>query len=121
MKTPAVDGSARGLHRVLAALERVDLAVVRNHSKRLRAIPGGKGVGRIARMHERDAGDEVLVQQVGIEIRHLPCLHHALVNQRPLGKTRHVEFDALLLQRALDAFSQHKQPNVRGEFGFLPG
>jgi len=79
------EGAARhadlvALHPVHVALERVDLAVMRQHAERLRQPPLRKGVGGIALMIDGEIAHEPRVQQIGIEHRHLLGQHHALVD-----------------------------------------
>ena len=70
-----------GAHPVAVALDGVDLAVVRDHPERLRERPRREGVGRVARVHERELGGEALVGQVGVERLELQGGDHALVDE----------------------------------------
>jgi hypothetical protein len=81
-----------GFHPVDVALQRVDLAVMGQHSEGLRQPPLREGVGRIALVIDREGGLEALVLQVGIELRHLLGQHHALVDDRPAGQRTEVQF-----------------------------
>ena len=71
-------------------------------------------------MHQRDARDKVLVEQVGVKIGYLPGLHHALVDDSLIRKARHIDVSALLLHRLLNALSQHKEAHVGGQLIFRP-
>ena len=86
-------------HPVAVALHGVDLAVVRDHAERLRERPGREGVGRVARVDEREARGEPLVAEVRVERLELQRRDHALVDQGA-GRQRR-EVGAELALRAL--------------------
>ena len=68
------------LHPGDIALQRVDLAVVTNHAERLRAFPGGEGVGAVALMKNGNGRLEIGVVQIGVEIGQLRGHKEALVD-----------------------------------------
>ena len=78
----ALHDSLPRVHRVLVAAQGIDLAVVAEATKRLRALPGREGVRRKARMHHREVGLEVRVGQIPVEGQHLLAGKHALVDDR---------------------------------------
>ena len=95
-------GLARA-HPVLVAHERVDLAVVGDEPVRVRERPAREGVGREARVHERQRRRRPLVAQVGEERRELVRDEHALVDHRARGHRRDVDvLDRGLLDQAAD-------------------
>ena len=69
----ALEARLAGVHPVGVAAHRVDLAVVRDVTIRVRAVPARKGVGAEPRMHQRERGldrripevEEVLVELTG--------------------------------------------------------
>ncbi len=75
-----------GLHPGGVALERVDLAIVREHVKRLGERPGGEGVGRIALVIDRDRRRVQGIAQVGIELGQQRRHQQALVDQGATGE-----------------------------------
>ena len=56
-------------HPVAVALQRVDLAVVRDHAVRVRQRPRREGVGREAAVHQRQRRLDARVDQIGEELR----------------------------------------------------
>ena len=79
------------LHPVDVALQRVDLAIVREHAEGLGEPPCGEGVRRIALVEDGEGRDETLVFEIGIEIRELFGEEHALVDERPRRQRADVE------------------------------
>ncbi len=79
------------LHPVEIAAQGVDLAVVGEHAERLGERPGRPGIGRVALMEDREARDEPLVLQIGVEHRELLGQEQALVDHRPTGQRADVE------------------------------
>ena len=77
-----VEAGLVALHPVDVAQDGVDLAVVGEHAERLGQLPVREGVGRIALVEDREARDEALVEQVGIEGRQMLGEEHALVDDR---------------------------------------
>eukprot|EP00982_Pelagococcus_subviridis_P002393 18522-Pelagococcus_subviridis.AAC.8 len=75
-----VDESLAREHPVLVPLERVNLAVVAHHVKRLRAVPRRERVRGEPRVHQRQIGGESLVLKVGIVRHHLVRLELPLVH-----------------------------------------
>ncbi len=69
-------------HPVAVALDRVDLAVVRDEPERVRQRPRRERVRREAAVHEADRAGEPLVGQVGEELTELIGREHALVDER---------------------------------------
>src|SRR3546814_10465467 len=81
------EGEARHLdlvarHPVAVAADRVDLAIVREAAERLRQPPLREGVGRIALVEDRDAADETIVDEIGIEDRQRFGEEQPLVDDR---------------------------------------
>ena len=68
------------VHPVHVAAQRVDLAVVRDQPVGMRALPAREGVGREARVHQRQRRLDAVVAQVGIELRQLVAVEHPLVD-----------------------------------------
>ena len=94
-------------HPVEVALERVDLAVMRQHAEWLRQPPLREGVCGIALVIDRKGRFKPLVHQVGVKLRHLFGQHHALVDDRPARhrsniKRRHPCGDCRLFDPAAD-------------------
>ena len=89
------------LHPVDVAQDGVDLAVMGEHAEGLRQLPLREGVGRIALMEDREARDEALVEQVGIEGRQMLGEEHALVDDRAAGQRADVELGDVLGDRRL--------------------
>jgi hypothetical protein len=70
-------------HPEAVALDGVDLTVVRNLAKRLGKPPGGKRVGAVSLVEERDGTDGLRALQVQIEGGEILRQEHAFVNNRP--------------------------------------
>ena len=87
------------LHPVQVAAQRIDLAIVRERAERLRQLPRRPGVGRVALMEHREAGDEARVLQVGIKHRQLFGQEQPLVDDRPARQRADV--------KAVDVLGQH--------------
>ena len=82
----------------------VDLAVVGERAERLRELPCGEGVGRIALVEDREVGDEARVAQVGVEVVDVLGEEHPLVDHRPAAQRTDVEIgDVQRQHRLLDA------------------
>ena len=75
-------GNFMALHPIDVALQRVDLAIVREHAERLRETPLRERVGAVALVIDHDGGDETLVFEIGIERVDLRGEEHALVDER---------------------------------------
>ena len=82
-----------GAHPVAVALHGVDLAVVRDHAERLGQRPGGEGVRRVARVHQRETRRETLVGEVRIERFELESRDHALVDEGARTQRREVRLE----------------------------
>jgi hypothetical protein len=85
-----------GAHPVAVALDRVDLAVVRDEPVRVRQLPGRERVGREPRVHQRDRAGEAAVRQVGEERLQLGGGEHPLVDHGAAGQAGKVDPDVLL-------------------------
>ena len=77
-----------GAHPVAVAAQRVDLAVVREHAVRVSELPAREGVGREARVDEREPAHDALVAQVRVVARQLRCGQHSLVDDRARRQAR---------------------------------
>ena len=97
-------------HPVAVALDRVDLAVVRDHAERLSERPRRERVRRVPRVHERELRGEALVGEVGVERLELQRRDHALVDHRAARQRREVE-----LEFALGALAQAEGQAVEGD------
>ena len=80
------------------ALDRVDLAVVRDCAEGVREFPGGERVRRIALVDDRERRDEVRVGEIGIELLYLRREEQSLVDDR----ARRAGADIGVLCRFLD-------------------
>ena len=76
-------GALSGPHPGHVAVEGVDLAVVAEEAERLGALPGGRGVGRVALVEHGEGDLEGGVGQVGIEGGELVGRAQRLVGHRP--------------------------------------
>ena len=85
-----------GAHPVAVALHGVDLAVVGDHAERLGERPGREGVGRVARVHERELRREPLVGEVRVERLQLQRRDHALVDEGAGRQRREVDAELVL-------------------------
>ena len=91
-------------HPVLVATDGVDLTIMRQHTKRLRQLPGWHGVGRIALVIDGEGRHETRVQQVREEGCHLLGKEHPLVDDRAARHRADVEIgDQLCRHRLFDA------------------
>ncbi len=104
-----------GRHPVAVALDRVDLAVVRDEAVRVGERPRREGVRGEPGVHERDRGGEAPVGQVREEGLQLTGGEHALVDDGPRGERR--EVDAGL---ALGALAQREGLAVEVDALALP-
>ena len=93
-----------GHHPVAVALDRVDLAVVRDEAVRVGERPAREGVRGEPGVHERDRGGEAAVGQVREEGLQLAGGQHALVDDGPGGERREVHVGL-----ALGALAQHER------------
>ena len=89
------------LHPGHVALDRRDLAVVAERPERLRAAPGGRGVGAVAAVEQHEARGVVRVAQVGIEPPDLRQLGEPLVDDGAVRQARDREVVADLLAQHL--------------------
>ena len=78
---PALHDAFAGLHPVLVAAQRVDLAVVAHESVGLGAVPARKGVRREPRVHHGQVALVVRVVEIVEEVGQLARRQHALVDQ----------------------------------------
>ena len=69
-----------GVHAGAVAPDGVDFSVVREHAQRLGAVPGGRDVGGVALMEEREGRGEGGVGEVGVEIGEQTAGAHGLVD-----------------------------------------
>ena len=102
-----------GPHPVAVALDRVDLAVVRDEAERVGQRPARERVGREPAVHQRDRRLVALVAQVGEEQRQLVGGQHALVGDRPRRQRGEVERAAGLDGGPLGALAQHEGPPLQ--------
>ncbi len=82
-------------HPVDVAAQRVDLAVMGEIAERMRQLPGREGIGREARMHQRQRGFRALVLEVLVEAGEPLGDHHALVDDGARRAARDIEGGAL--------------------------
>ncbi len=73
------------------AAQRVDLAIVDEQAVGVRALPAGRGVGGVARVHEGERGLHRGVREVHVEAAHLGGDQHALVDDGPRAHRAHVK------------------------------
>ncbi len=92
-----------GLHPVPVALDRVDLAVVRDEAVRVGERPRREGVRGEARVDQGDGRGEAAVGEVGEEGLQLAGGQHALVDDGAGGERREVDTGL-----ALGALAQHE-------------
>ena len=103
------------LHPVRVALERVDLAIMRQHPERLRQPPLREGVGRIALVIDRKRALEPFVHEVRVEHRHLLGQHHALIDDAAAAQACHVEsHDPGRLHRLFDTAADDIKLPLKG-------
>ncbi len=91
-----------GAHPVEVALDRVDLAVVRDHPVGMRQRPFRESVGREALVHERERRDAALVGEVLVVDADLVGEQQTLVDDRAGRHRRHEEFLAVDQAQRLD-------------------
>jgi len=89
-------------HPVEVALDRIDLAVVRDHPVRVRQFPRRERVGRKALMHQRDGADHARVAQVLVVAADLVGQQEPLVDDRARRHRRHEVLLAVLQPQRLD-------------------
>ena len=80
-----------GVHPVDVAAQRVDFAVVRDVAVRVRQLPGGKGVGGEALVHQAQRAHHIGVAQLGVEIGDLRGQQQAFINDGAGRERRDVE------------------------------
>jgi hypothetical protein len=79
------------VHQVRVALDRVDLAVVREHPERLRPLPRRHRVRREAGVEHRQRRLEAFVREVRIEVRESRSVGHRLVDDGEERAARRIE------------------------------
>jgi hypothetical protein len=89
------------LHPGDVALDGRDLAVVAERPERLRAAPGGRGVGAVAAVEQHETRGVVRVAQVRVELADLRQLGEPLVDDRAVRQARDREVVADLLAQHL--------------------
>jgi hypothetical protein len=100
------------LHPRAVAEQRVDLAVVGQQAERLRQLPGGERVGRVALVEHSQSALVIGIAQIGVERRQLVRGEQTLVHERAAGQAGHVEapVDELApLGAALDLLAREVQ------------
>ncbi|GBD17928.1 hypothetical protein HRbin27_00416 [bacterium HR27] len=80
-----------GAHPVPVALERIDLAVVRDAPERLGQLPGRKSVRAVALVEERESTLHQRILEIGVERCQIAGDEQALVDDRSAGERRHEE------------------------------
>ena len=83
--------AATRVHPVHIAANRVDLAVMRDQTKRMGQTPAGKGVGREALVHEAERRNAIGIAQIVEEAVDLIAQEQALVDDRAAGKARQIQ------------------------------
>ena len=73
------------------AAEGIDLAVMDDVAIGVRTLPAGRGVGGVARVHERHGRFDGSIVEVDEEATHLRGYEHALVNNGARAHGAHVE------------------------------
>ena len=105
-------------HPVQVAAQRVDLAVVGDHPERVRQVPGRKGVGREALVHQGERRHHAPVGEVRVVGRDLVREQHALVDDGARGERGHVETPAVRdvrgPHRVLHLLSQDEELALEG-------
>ncbi len=101
-----------GGHPVPVALDRVDLAVVRDEAVRVGERPAREGVGGEPRVHQAERGGVEPVRQVGEEGLQLAGGQHALVDDGARGQRREVDPGL-----ALGALADHEGDPVELDAG----
>src|SRR5664280_2594594 len=89
-------------HPVDVSGERVDLAVVAKHAKRLRALPGRSRVGGEALVEDAERDLDLGIDEVGVEGAELFGGAEGLVGDRTEGEGRDISVRA----RALDSLAR---------------
>jgi hypothetical protein len=100
-----------GLHRVAIAAQGVDLAVVGDVAERVSQVPGGEGVGAVARVHERQRGDHLRIGEIRVEGLDLPRDQHSDVGDGAARQAGHVE-EALVAHVGADGFLRDAADHV---------
>ena len=101
------------VHPVDVAPQRVDLAIVRDVAVRVRASPGGEGVGGETRVHHADGGHDRGVLQVEIEPPQLAGVQHPLVDDRLVAQAGDVEVAAAGDRRPRDLLLHQPADHVQ--------
>ncbi len=89
-------------HPVDVAAQGIDLAVMRDHAERMSQIPGRKGVGGEALVHEGEGAHHAWIPQVAEVFAHLVGQQHSLVNDGARGQRRNIKACALPLAELAD-------------------
>ncbi len=108
-----------GAHPGDVAHHGVELPVVADHAVGVCQLPGGEGVGREARVHERQRAAGARVAQVGVEAAELVGDQHALVVEGARGGRGHVQARGGGVELA-DA-ADHEQLALEGVLVEVPG
>ena len=91
----ALHHALAGVHPVLVAEQRVDLAVVAHEAVRLRPVPGREGVGGEPRVHHGEMRFVVRILEVRVERKELVRRQHALVDDDLGGQADEEQQQAL--------------------------
>ncbi len=97
-----IHGLLAGKHTVDIAADGIDFAVVRDHPVRVRAVPGRRGVGREAGVHDGDRSPVRLALQILIEAPQLAYQEHSLVDHGAGGQRTDIGVLRALLEFAAD-------------------
>ena len=71
--------------------DRVDLAIVGEHAEGVGQRPGGEGVGAVALVEDGEAGDELRVSEVGVEVAERVRGEEPLVDDGAAGEADNIE------------------------------
>ncbi len=91
-----------GQHTVDVAADGVDLAVVRDHAVRMRAVPGRRRVRGETGMHDGNGRLKIMILQIVIEFAQLHDQEHALVNNGSRGERADIGILTALFEFAAD-------------------
>ena len=100
-------GFTRG-QGVQVALERVDLAVVRDGAERVSEFPRRERVRGVALMHNRERRNEIRIGKIGVELLDLRRQEKSLVDDRARRARAYVSF----LRRLLDLTPNDVEPTL---------
>ncbi len=92
------EGRGAGVHARAVAPDGVDFAVVREHAQRLGAIPGGRDVGGVALVEEREGRGEGGVGEIRVEIGEEAAGAHGLVDHVGRGERTDIALGAAALK-----------------------